>query len=86
MSKHGNIKRWDVVKINDDDGIRPDHHKHNYVGAEAVVTQILKSGLFFVETRDGTKLKLAKKNLTFVREPEASAFPTGTLESTEKSA
>jgi hypothetical protein len=72
MSRIGNIKIWDIVKITADD--------HIYNGREGIVRQIFKSGLFLigfhdVKPGDSPEIRIAKKHLMLVRSYDSKLTP-----------
>lgn len=63
MSKKGNIKVWDIVKISTDD-VKYDV----YNGRECIVRQIFKSGIYLLGLPGGAdELRIAKKHLELVK-------------------
>lgn len=77
-----NIKKWDLVRINNNNDLYFDVEMRPFIGEQAIVQQITKGGLFICETRDGKRAKIKKKNLDLIKsyDPADNLFPTFVLD------
>ena len=62
----------DVVEVNSYADLMMDRSKGKWIGHRVLVVKQCKSGLYCVQTSDGTLLSLAKYNLNLINEKEES--------------